>query len=333
MATPGFKSTPPGSPLIAPTEEEWLAMSPAERERLLVTILDVLSDPRNAMAEGRPHKKAKGQVMDMLTLHFGSIGRIIYLAEEMAVLYPGEEVFSPDILAVVDVPQPEDDPRMAWVVTAEKRGLDLVIEVLHQGDRKKDLVLNVERYARLGIPEYFVYDRLKQQVIGYRLPSPEATRYQRILPQAGRLPSMVLGLDLAVSKGTLSFFYGMSELFGSADLIERLKGMMADIEARAEQAQAQAEQAQVQIEQAQAQAEQAQAQVEQAQAQAEQAQAQAEQAMAGMRASILALLDARQIPVSDEIRERLESCQETVTLQRWLIQATTATNLDEIFAE
>ena len=287
-------------------------MTPAEREQLLVTILDALSDPRSAMAEGRPHKKAKGQAIDTLTLHFGSTGRVIYLAEELAVLYPGEEIFAPDILAVLDVPQAEDDPRMAWVVAEERKGLDLVLEVLHHGDRNKDLVANVERYASLRIPEYFIYDRLRQQVHGYRLTAPDATRYQRIVPQFGRFSSAVLGLDLAVSGGKLRFFYGMAELFGSADLISRLQGMMEDLDARAEQAQAQAEQAQ---------------------AQAEQAQAQAEQAMSGLRGAILALLEMRRIPCPDEARARLRSCSDPATLQRWLLRATTAGALDEIFAE
>src|SRR5205807_606247 len=111
-----------------------------------------------------PHKQAKGEVVDTLSLHFGSTGRVIYLAEDMAVLYPGEEAFSPDVLAVLDVPQQDDDPRMAWVVTEERRGLDLALEVLHRGNRDKDLVGNVDRYARLGIPEYFVYDRMRQQL-------------------------------------------------------------------------------------------------------------------------------------------------------------------------
>src|SRR5262245_12701935 len=147
-------------------------MSPSDRERLLDRILDALSDPRAAMAEGRPHKKAKTRALDLLGLHFGALGRVIYLAEEMAVLYPGKEVFTPDVLAVLDVEQPEDDERMAWVVADEGKGLDLVIEVLHHGDRKKDLVDNVERYADLGIPEYFVYDRAQQAIRGYRLPAP-----------------------------------------------------------------------------------------------------------------------------------------------------------------
>jgi acyl-CoA reductase-like NAD-dependent aldehyde dehydrogenase len=115
------------SPVIAPTEDAWRAMSPAEREALLIRILDVLSDPAAAMTEGRRHKKAKTRALDALGLHFGAIGRAMYLAEEMAVLYPGEPVFTPDVLAVVDVIEPEDDPRMAWVVADEGKGLDLVL--------------------------------------------------------------------------------------------------------------------------------------------------------------------------------------------------------------
>lgn len=272
-------------------------MSPAERERLLVEILDALSDPQNAMAEGRRHKKAKDRAIDKLGLHFGSIGRVIYLAEELAVLYPGEETFVPDILAVLDVPQPEDDPRLAWVVTEEGRGLDLVIEVLHHGDRKKDLEDNVERYARLGIPEYFVYDRLRQRVIGHRLSAPGAGRYQPIVPQFGRYDSQVLGLDLAVEHGELRFFHGMAEVFGSADLIVRLKGMVEDLQTKADQAQAQAE-----------------------------------QALAGMRQTLFALLEARGLPCPPDVRARVLACSDLPALQAWLLRAATASSLAEVFS-
>src|SRR6185503_19316948 len=124
MAAPAGK---PRRSLIAPTEDDWRAMSPDERMRLLVEINAALSDPPVAMTEGRPHKKAKSAALDTLGLHFSSTGRAVYLAEEMAVLYPGQESFGPDILAVLDVPQPEDDQRMAWVVVDEGKGLDLVI--------------------------------------------------------------------------------------------------------------------------------------------------------------------------------------------------------------
>src|SRR6185503_7531568 len=146
MATkPSPLASPPRPLPIGPTEEAWRAMTPAERERLLVKVLDALSDPRSAMSEGRPHKKAKTRALDMLGLHFKAMGRVVYLAEEMAVVYPGEDVFTPDLLAVVGVEEPEDDERMAWVVADEGKGLDVVLEVLHKGNRDKDLVENVER--------------------------------------------------------------------------------------------------------------------------------------------------------------------------------------------
>ena len=226
----------PGSIPIAPTEEEWLRMTPDEREQVQLKVLAALSDPRDLMSEGRPHKRAKTRALDMLGLHFKTLGRVVYLAEEMAVMYPVEEAFSPDVFAVLDVPQTDDDPRLAWVVADEHRGLDFALEVLHRGNRNKDLVLNVERYARLSIPEYFIYDRARQQIHGYRLIAPDARRYQRVVPQAGRYNSAVLGLDLVIQGRSLRFFYGIGELIGSDDLIGRLTGMVEDLEAKAEEA-------------------------------------------------------------------------------------------------
>src|SRR5262245_11045289 len=103
----------PASPPIAPTVDEWRAMTPEQRTRLLVQINDALPGPQRLMSEGRPHQKAKSRALDALNLHFRTIGRAVYLAEEMAVLYPGKESFSPDLLAVLDVVEPEDDERMA----------------------------------------------------------------------------------------------------------------------------------------------------------------------------------------------------------------------------
>ncbi|MDI3282828.1 Uma2 family endonuclease [Polyangium sp. 15x6] len=273
-------------------------MTPQARERFIDEVVVAFSDPRWNDGNGQPHNLAKRRATERLRRHFDAIGRRIYLAEELNVLYPGERAFCPDILAVLDVPQPEDDERMAWVVADEGRGLDLVIEVLYEGRRKKDLVDNVERYARLGIPEYFVYDRKKQQLHGYRLPAPEARRYQRIVPQAGRYASGVLGLDLAIEKGKLEFFYGMAAIFGTEDLIGRLQGMMQSLEAKAEQAEAQAE-----------------------------------QALTSLQNSLLAIVAARGIPCSDDDRERVRSCVALETLQRWLVRAATVGSMAEVLAE
>lgn len=280
-------------------------MTPFERESFLIEVNAALSDPRSAMSEGRPHKKAKTRALDLLGLHFRAMGRVVYLAEEMAVVYPGEEVFTPDLLAVVGVEEPEDDERMAWVVTDEGKGLDVVLEVLHRGDREKDLVVNVERYARLGIPEYFVYDHGRQQILGYRLPDAGAARYQRIVPQSGRYSSVVLGIDLAIQGGKMRFYQGMAELFGTSDLIGRLTSMMGELEAKAEQAVVKAEQATVK----------------------------AEQALAGLRDAIVALLEARGIPCPPDVRARLLGCEDLPTLQGWLLRSTAANSAADVFKE
>ncbi len=324
--TPSTPAHPPGAIPIGPTVEEWRALSPEERERFLVKVNDALSDPRSLMTEGRPHKKAKTRALDLLGLHFKAMGRVVYLAEEMSVVYPDEEAFSPDVLAVLDVQEPEDDERMAWVVADEGKGLDLVLEVLHHGNRNKDLVENVERYSRLGIPEYFIYDRARQQIHGYRLVGPGSKRYQRIVPQSGRFRSTVLGLDLAIQGGTLRFFQGMAELFGSADLIGRLTGMVEDLAAKADEAA-------VKAEQAAAEADEAAVRTDEAVAKAEQAAASAEQAINGLRAGVLAALEARKIPCPDEARARVMGCDDPRTLQRWLLRALTAGTLAEVLAE
>ncbi|MRG95189.1 Uma2 family endonuclease [Polyangium spumosum] len=306
-------------PPVTPSEEAWRGMTPEARHKFLVEVIDALSDPRLTMGDGRPHFNAKRRATDRLRRHFDALHRVIYLAEEMNVLYPGERAFCPDILAVLDVPEPEDDERMAWVVVDEGRGIDLAIEVVYEGNRKKDLVDNVERYARLGIPEYFVYDRKRQDLRGYRLPSPDARRYQRIVPQGGRHASGVLGLDLAIVDGRLEFFYGMAAIFGTEDLIGRLQGMMQSLETKAEQARTEAEQARTEA--------------EQARTEAEQARTEAEQALTSLHDSLLAIVAARGISCSAGDRERVRSCTEPETLQRWLVRAATVGSMAEVLAE
>jgi len=318
MATTPSKKTEPSAPLpTVPTVEVWRAMTPEQQLDFQIQVLDALSDPVAAMSEGRPHKKAKSRALDALNLHFKATGRAVYLAEEMAVLYPGEKPFTPDLLAVVDVEEPEDDARMSWVVADEGKGLDLVLEVLHKGDRNKDLVDNVERYAHLGVPEYFVYDHARQQIHGYRLASPgpgndggsrpqTPARYQRIVPQFGHYPSTVLGLNLAVLGGTLRFLAGEAELPRSADLIRRLQGMMENLEAKAEEAQATADEAQ----------------------------ATAEHAGASARAqAVLTVLRVRSIAVPDAERARILAETDPARLERWLEKAVAAASLAEVLDE
>jgi hypothetical protein len=206
------------------------------------------------------------------------------------------------------VEQPVDDEREAWVVAREGRGLDLVIEVLHHGNRQKDLVRNVDWYGRLGIAEYFVYDRLKQQLHAWRLPA-GGTVYRSLRARRGRIHSDVLDLDLAVVNGTLRFFTGSAELSGSAELIERLSGMLEAVEARADQAEARAREAD---------------------ARAGEADAVARRTLAALRGAVLAVLEARGLAVPPEVAARVGACEDPELLVRWVGRAATVGRAEEV---
>jgi Putative restriction endonuclease len=148
-------------------------------------------------------KRKMGIALD-LDAHFRRTGRQVYIGSNLAVLYPGETVIVPDVLAVVDC-DPDYEPER-WVVLDEKRGIDLVIEVRNLGKKHKDLVENVRDYARVRIPEYFSYDCRSGALRGWRLADPKAQSYVPIVPQGGYLRSQVLGLDLAVVHNRLRFF-------------------------------------------------------------------------------------------------------------------------------
>ena len=297
---------------MVPSVEAWRTMTPAERMRFQVEVNAAITEAAHLMSEGQSHKRAKSRTMDALGLHFKTIGRAIYLAEELTVLYPGERPFAPDILAVLDVePSNDDDERLSWVVADEGKGIDLVIEVLHRGRRDKDLINNVERYARLGITEYFVYDRARQRVHGFRLVTPTAARYQPIVPQVGHYRSGILGLDLAVIGNNLRFLAGEATLPLSVDLISRLQDMVTNLATKADEAQARADEAQAKV---------------------DEAQAEAMQAIDGLREALLVILEMRSIACPDDARIRIQLCHEPATLRRWLSRARSVENIADVFS-
>jgi Uma2 family endonuclease len=209
----------------APSEEAWTRMSPDERARV-VAMLPAEVPLGIFQPEGDAHRTAKNRALDALDTFFRKMGRRVYLSSDLAVYYPDEPRFAPDLLAVLDV---EPHERMKWVVSEEGKGLDLVLEVHVAGDRVKDLEKNVERYARLGIPEYFIFDRAQRSLRGYRLSGPAARVYRPIVPQAGRWSSEVLGLDLMLEDTRLRFFAGNAPLLEADELVVRLNTMVDEL--------------------------------------------------------------------------------------------------------
>jgi Uma2 family endonuclease len=226
-----LRTSPAGFPM-APSVEEWEALSPAERAAVATALPGEVTDGEMAMPEGERHFQAKIRALDALRGYFRRQRRRIYLAAEMPTYYPAEPRFAPDLFAVLDA---DDTVRDKWVVSAEGKGLDWVLEVHVGGDRKKDAEHNVARYARLGIPEYFLYDRASNRLAVYRLASPEARVYTTVLPNHGLYESRVLGLEVEVDNDRLRFYAGTALLLESDELIVRLQEMCAAAQQRHEE--------------------------------------------------------------------------------------------------
>lgn len=207
--------------MVFPDEATWARLGEGARERVIDAILGALDEYREAMSESVRHFRRKVGVVAELDAHFRRAGRRVFIAGELAVFYPNEPLIVPDVLAVRDC-----DPDLelgSWVVQDQKRGIDLVIEVRHLGKKHKDLVDCVRDYARRKIPEYFAFDCQSLQLRGWRLPHPEATSYQPIMPQGGMLRSTVLELDLCVVDTRLRFFANQAMVPDAQELVARLQ--------------------------------------------------------------------------------------------------------------
>jgi Uma2 family endonuclease len=219
----------------APSQTVWNGLSAEERRRVLDELPVELPEHLLPPPAGDEHYEATRDARETLRSYFERAAMPVYVSGEMAVYYPDELPFQPDVLAVRDVSL---HPRDSWVVSAEGRGLDWVLEVLVRGDRRKDLEHNVLRYARLGIMEYFVFEPRARRLWGYRLGAPGVGMYQSLAPgEDGALRSRVLGLDLVLRPdGKLRFRHGDHELLVPQEVIERLEAFSEEATARAEEA-------------------------------------------------------------------------------------------------
>ncbi len=208
----------------APSVSAWAAMSEAERRRAVAALPSWLTEAEASPPEGDDHYLAKEAARDALTGWFKGRGRGFYVGCETVVYYPDARRFAPDLMVVLDV---EPGRREKWVVSAEGKGLDFVLEVLVSGDRHKDLRDNVELYASLGIPEYFVFDVRRLRLHGWRL-GPQGGAYQPVLPQHGRYASEVLGLELLVEGGGLRFALGNAPVLDTRELLARVSEAMEE---------------------------------------------------------------------------------------------------------
>jgi Uma2 family endonuclease len=212
----------------APPQEVWDRLTLEERARVIESLPSEFPVSEASPPEGDPHFEAKVRTREVLGSYFSRIGRKVYLACELPIYYPGEPMFAPDVMAVVEV---ETHSRMRWLVSDEGKGIDLALEIHVRGDRRKDVERNVERYARLGIREYFVFDRKHLRLMGWRLDEGRGS-YRPVLPQHGFYPSQVLGLELQLDGERLRFYHGGAVLQEADEMIATLERMVEGAEQR-----------------------------------------------------------------------------------------------------
>src|SRR5262245_5739539 len=127
----------------APPAEVWERLSPEER-RAVVDSLPSDFSLDEMMPEGDPHWIPVARARTTLDRWVRRAGPRVYVSGNLAVYYPGERRFAPDVIAVMDVEVHERD---SWVVSQEGKGLDFALEVLYRGERRKDIKRNVEWFA------------------------------------------------------------------------------------------------------------------------------------------------------------------------------------------
>lgn len=221
----------------APPQDVWDGLTEEQRQHVVDSLPSEFPPSEAHPPEGDQHTEAVYGARTTLRRFFGKLGRSIYIGTNLPIYYPGRSMFSPDVMAVTDVPT---HPRSSWIVSKEGKGLDLALEVVVLGHRRKDIERNVERYARLGIREYFVFDRPKLRLSGFRLRS-SGQGYEPMLPQHGQLESAVLGLSLQIEGERLRFYVADAALPGADDLIDKLEGFVGNLENRLAAAEQRAE--------------------------------------------------------------------------------------------
>jgi len=103
---------------MAPSAEEWDALSPAERAAVVAGLPGEITDAEMSPPEGDRHFRAKTRALDALRGYLPAQRRRIYLAAELPTYDPAEPRFAPDLLAALDAEDVEARQR-----AAQRRGL------------------------------------------------------------------------------------------------------------------------------------------------------------------------------------------------------------------
>lgn len=159
------------------------------------------------MAETDHHRDLMVEAIETIKLAHGA-DPTFYVSGNLLVFYEEgnrRKHVAPDFFAVRGVPNDRRDHYLIWL---EGKAPEVVIEFTSKTTRKEDQKTKLALYrGTLRVQEYFLFDPfgdyLKPPFQGYRL---KGSRYVKIRPVTGRLPSEVLGLHLEVHGDRLRFY-------------------------------------------------------------------------------------------------------------------------------
>ncbi len=194
------------------------------------------------MAESDRHRKLMVDFILMLEDHFKDVNDV-YISGNLLMYYEEGNIYKsvfPDVFVVFGVSKKDRRTYRTW---EEGHTPDFVLEVASPSTYNKDITDKKELYASvLGVREYYIYDpygEVYPHFQGYRLVDGV---YEAIEFVAGRLSSVVLGLELGERDGILSL-YDTSR----SGWISPPKERITDAETRASQAEARAENAEAEL--------------------------------------------------------------------------------------
>jgi Uma2 family endonuclease len=149
------------------------------------------------MAETDDHRELMADLIKTLQAYY-AVDPMVYVSGNLLLYYERgnkRRHISPDVFVVKGVPKRNRPNYLVW---AEGRGPDVVIELTSSSTRKEDEEKKLKLYRdTLKVREYFLFDPLgdylQPPMKGYRL---RAGKYVVIRPVQDRLPSQVLGLHL-----------------------------------------------------------------------------------------------------------------------------------------
>ncbi len=158
------------------------------------------------MGETDEHRKEMIRLMQLLERYYA--GQRVYVSGDLLVFYEQgnpKKFVVPDVFVAKGL-EPRD--RRNYKLWVEYKPPDVIIEVTSAKTRKVDTGTKPQLYARMRVPEYFLFDPtqdyLDPPLQGYRL---VGQRHERIAPEAdGAFSSEQLALRLRMEERHLMLY-------------------------------------------------------------------------------------------------------------------------------